>query len=119
MSDLQAVDWSFEVMFEKLYRDLSAAFPHPFEWIGLMECPAWWRFRARAAHRQVREIFAAHGFILTDGHARAFRQQPPQGAYGLVEDAGGAIIRQLRQTFQYQTGVPWSLMGYERGSHDA
>ena len=98
----------FQRMFMELYRDLRGAFPHPFDWLEVLECPPWWRFRARAAHRKVAEIFATHGLLLTPFQAAEFlRGTAPQQ---VDEDAGGSIIRRLRQVFQWQTGVPYGAL---------
>ena len=110
MDNHQAIDASFQKVFEALYDDLRSAFPHPFDWMGLMERPSWHRFQARRAHAKVKGIFAAHGFVLTERDATTFRACPGQGALGFPEDAGGSIVRKLRQTFQGQTGVPYQAL---------
>lgn len=103
---LAPLEADFDRRFAALYRDLRGALPHPFDWLDVLICPPWWRLRARAAHRRVAWVFAWHGLLLTEPMAREFlyateRQQPH-------EDAGGSIVRRLRQVFQWQMGVPYS-----------
>ena len=81
------------VDFDKLYDDLTGAFPHPFDWMGLLKRPPFWQFRHRQGHRKVRVIFASHGLLLTPRVADRFRIADSQR---WDEDAGGAIIRKLR-----------------------
>lgn len=102
MGNEDYIEASLERIFDDLLDDLRQAFPHPFEWICLLERPPWWRLRARRAHNRVRWVFLEHGFLLTDAAARAFYAAPGQMAW---EDAGGCLVRQLRQAFQGQAGV--------------
>lgn len=104
MENDDVLDGHFGKMFEALYWDLVHAFPHPFEWMGLLHRPKWWQFRARKAHYKVAGIFVSHGLMLTDHSASAFIRTPGQR---VNEDCGGAIIRQLRTAFQGQYGVPY------------
>lgn len=106
MSDdpLALLDKGHEEFFTGLYFELSRAFSHPFEWMGLLRQPPWYRFRMRAAHNKVAAIFAKYGFWLDEGSIEAFERSPPQQPN---EDAGGAIVRKLRQAWQRQTGLPY------------
>ena len=81
------------VDFEDLYDELTNAFPHPFDWMGLLEKPPWWMFRHRKAYRKVSEIFASHGLLLSRRVAIRFISAESQR---WDEDAGGVIIRKLR-----------------------
>lgn len=113
MSDwIRALDQANEAQFERLYRELEGAFSHPFDWMGLMHSRPWWQFRARADQKKVRAIFARHGFLLTDDTADSFFRAPGQQ---WNEDAGGSVIRRLRQAFQYQTDAPYSLTATVKG----
>lgn len=103
--------------FTALYRDLSRAFPHPLDWVGLMRRPRWWHVTARVAHVRVVDIFARHGFVLTPVLAERFltRTSPQQ----LTEDAGGAFVRRLREAFQWQMGVPYPPLTCIDGGRNA
>lgn len=95
----------FDDMFEALLRDLSKSHPHPLDWRHLLTKPPWWRLAARRAYWKNVDVFAKHGFILFDSMADRFERTAPQS---YDEDYGGSMVRRLRQTFQYQTGVPFS-----------
>lgn len=75
-----------------------AEWPHPFEWMGLLERPrfVWFRPRlsiqARRAHQRLVLIFAEHGFALTPRVAERFRLADAQR---YDEDCGGAVHRRL------------------------
>lgn len=103
---LDVIEAELQRSFLDLYDELRGAFDHPFDWIEVLERPRWWHVGRRRAHARVCRIFCSHGFYLDDRLARKFLSREPQRA---GEDAGGAIIRQLRQTFQYQAGVPYDL----------
>jgi len=83
----------------ELYRDLTGAFPHPFDWLGLLERPPFWKPGWRKAHRKVAQIFADHGFILHDRVALRYMTSDSQQ---WDEDAGGAIIRKLTHALDGQ-----------------
>ena len=84
---------------EVLYHDLRGAFPHPFDWMGLLEKPPFWRWTWRKPHNKVTGIFAAHGFCLNRTVALRFMLSEGQG---ILEDAGGSICRQLRYALRDQ-----------------
>lgn len=90
-----------EGKFDLLYRDLCDAFPHPFEWYGLLERPRWWQINKRRAHNTVRMVFARHGIILTDLNACHYYKIRANHPQRFDEDCGGANVRQLRAAFGY------------------
>ncbi|WP_049642763.1 hypothetical protein [Candidatus Rhodobacter oscarellae] len=91
---------------ERLYHELSRAFPHPFDWMGLLAKPPFWRIAWHGPHRRVRAIFSQFGFVL-DGHvARRFGRNPDSWeTYGL--DAGGTIVCDLAYALDDQIAGNW------------
>ena len=61
---------------DRLYHELSRSFPHPFDWMGLLEKPAFWRIAWHGPHRRVRAIFSQFGFALECQCCAPFRRQP-------------------------------------------
>lgn len=100
------------VNFEQLYCDLKGAFPHPMEWMGLLKRPPFWHLRRRKAYRKVQSIFASHNLLLSDRVALRFMLSDAQK---YDEDAGGAIIRQLKYACD---GLFTEIPDQEGGSHD-
>jgi hypothetical protein len=87
---------------EPLYRDLTQAFPHPFDWMALLHKPPFWKPRWRKAHKKVVAIFAAHGFTLTDQVATDYHHVPHDDWKFYGEDAGGKICRKLGRALREQ-----------------
>ena len=84
---------------EKLYRELQAAHPHPFDWVMVLKRPPIRFRREMAGWKKNSEIFARHGFLMTETVADRYRLSDPQQYY---EDAGGAIIRRLIYALEAQ-----------------
>lgn len=96
---------------EPLYRDLTAAFPHPFDWIAGVKAygakrPPFWRRKERQGHDLIRAIFQSQGLHMTPTFCARFQKNPDAWeAYGL--GAGGQIICDLAYALEPQTGVSW------------
>jgi hypothetical protein len=80
---------------EALYRDLTCAFPHPFDWMGLLHKPPFWRWSWRKPHQKVVAIFANHGFTLTDEVADDYHAPRFDDWETYAMDAGGKICFKL------------------------
>ena len=91
---------------KRLYRELSQAFPHPFDWMGLLEKPPFWLIAWHAPHRQVREIFGQCGFVLNSKVARRFLTKHCSEET-IVLDAGGAIMCELAYALDDQIEGSW------------
>ncbi|MGB1389249.1 MAG: hypothetical protein ACPG61_10220 [Paracoccaceae bacterium] len=87
---------------DHLYHDLTAAFPHPFDWMGLLAKPPFWRWSWHTPHRRVRAIFADHGFELTPRVATRYHRRDPDEWMHYGEDAGTKITRKLRYALLHQ-----------------
>jgi len=87
---------------EPLYRELTRAFPHPFDWMALLHKPPFWRPRWRKAHANVRAIFDAHGFTLTSKVADLYHQQRDDDWEFAFTDAGGKICTKISRALQGQ-----------------
>ena len=87
---------------EALYRDLTDAFPHPFDWMGLLHKPPFWRWSWRGPHRKVVAIFDSHGFVLTNQVADSFHRQYPDDWQLYALDAGGKICAKLWRALEDQ-----------------
>lgn len=83
----------------KLYEDLTAAHPHPFDWLVVMKRPPALYRLEMAGWKKNKAIFASHGFVLTETVADRYRLSDPQ-QYN--EDCGGAIIRRLTYALEAQ-----------------
>lgn len=86
-----------------LYRDLTKAFPHPFDWMGLLEKPPFWRWSWRKPHQKVAAIFEDHGFTLTPEVAFRYHAHFPDDWQFLAMDAGGHITAKLERALEPQT----------------
>lgn len=87
---------------EPLYRDLTSAFTHPFDWMGLLEKPPFWKPRWRKAHKKVAAIFEDHGFLLTRNVAIKYHQQRADDWEFAFTDAGGKICIKLSRALAGQ-----------------
>ena len=85
---------------DALYRGLTGAFPHPFDWMALLDRPPFWWWRQRRAHPETVAIFAAHGFTLTPQVANEYHRIFPEDCAYYGEDAGGKITRKLRRALE-------------------
>ena len=81
-----------EEQMDGLYDDLVRAHPHPFDWVMVLKRPPLRFRREMAGWKKNREIFAAHGFLLTERVADRYRLSDSQTPY---EDYGGSVIRRL------------------------
>lgn len=99
----------YEKLFDDIYDQLRTRFSTPLEWTHYMLPPRrWWHFGYKKRHVEVKKVFAQNGFYLTKTIAEYYlfhtdHQRPD-------EDCGGSVVRRLRQTFQYQLGVPYSYL---------
>lgn len=81
-----------EKLADALYDELRGAHRHPSDWLLVLNKPPIRYRRAINGWKRNREIFAKHGFILTERVADRYRLADSQR---YDEDAGGAIIRRL------------------------
>jgi hypothetical protein len=98
--------------FTGLYLNLNKVGDTLFDWMNFMHKPHFWQLRKRRMYREVYWLFAMHGLWLTDTDADKFlmtRGQQPD------EDYGGSIVRRLREVWQYQMGVPFSVFNPKKG----
>ena len=91
---------------ENLYRELTGAFPHPFDWMYLLHRPPVWRWKMRKAHFRAAAIFRHHGFYLTEAFAYAYHRLELDDWQHYGEDAGGKICRKLRRALMLQDMRP-------------
>lgn len=91
--------------FENLYLKLNKADigdDRFCSWMNYLKRPPFWRIKAKEQYNKVRYIFAEHGLALMRADSEKFRYVRITRPQRMDEDAGGAIIRQLRETFTYQ-----------------
>lgn len=86
----------------KLYSDLTREFPHPFDWMSLLEKPPFWKRGWVKAHRRVVEIFYEYGYRLTPAVAEIYAYRHPDEWRSYGDDAGGAICRKLARAVAWQ-----------------
>ena len=86
-------------LLDPLYDDLTAGHSHAFDWMLVLKRPPLGFWREMAGWRKNVQIFAEHGFVLTDLVADRFRLADSQR---FDEDFGGAIIRKLQHALDGQ-----------------
>lgn len=86
---------------ESLYRDLTRAFPHPFDWMVLLHKPPFWRWSYRKQHKKVAAIFSRYGFVLTDEVADKYHRRYKDDWQLYALDAGGAICFKLSRALGF------------------
>lgn len=88
-----------EKLLDPLYDDLTAGHPRAFDWMLVLKRPPLGFRREMAGWKKNIQIFAEHGFVLTDLVADRFRLADSQR---FDEDFGGAIIRKLQHALDGQ-----------------
>ena len=90
---------------ESLYQNLTRAFPHPFDWMGGLHRQPIWSMKRRKGHRKIADIFARHGFTLTEQVADDYHRIFPDDWQHYGEDAGGKITRKLARALKVEAGL--------------